>query len=60
MTQILFQMLNGPAMYVPIQTVLSLYASGRTTGIMMESTMVRRLRFFFEWIWLFTTMLSIW
>merc|ERR1712087_872827 len=27
----------GPAMYVAIQAVLSLYASGRTTGIVMDS-----------------------
>ena len=28
---------NTPAMYVAIQAVLSLYASGRTTGIVMDS-----------------------
>merc|ERR1711894_500432 len=28
---------NVPAMYVAIQAVLSLYASGRTTGIVMDS-----------------------
>merc|ERR1712121_92034 len=28
---------NTPAMYVNIQAVLSLYASGRTTGIVMDS-----------------------
>merc|ERR1712002_4167 len=28
---------NMPAMYVAIQAVLSLYASGRTTGIVMDS-----------------------
>merc|ERR1712182_134905 len=33
MTQIMFETFNAPAMYVAIQAVLSLYASGRTTGI---------------------------
>merc|ERR1711920_920264 len=33
MTQIMFETFNVPAMYVGIQAVLSLYASGRTTGI---------------------------
>ena len=28
---------NVPVMYVAIQVVLSLYASGRTTGIVMDS-----------------------
>ena len=44
MMQILFEMLIVPTMYVPIQTFLSLYASGRTTG----------------WIRLVTTLFSIW
>ena len=30
--QIMFETFNVPAMYVAIQAVLSLYASGRTTG----------------------------
>merc|ERR1712023_189572 len=36
-TQICFETFNTPAMYVAIQAVLSLYASGRTTGIVMDS-----------------------
>merc|ERR1712169_138047 len=37
MTQIMFETFNTPAMYVAIQAVLSLYASGRTTGFVMDS-----------------------
>jgi len=37
MTQIMFETFNAPAMYVAIQAVLSLYASGRTTGVVMDS-----------------------
>merc|ERR1719443_1617253 len=37
MTQIMFETFNMPAMYVAIQAVLSLYASGRTTGLVMHS-----------------------
>merc|ERR1719461_835927 len=36
MTQIMFETFNTPAMYISIQAVLSLYASGRTTGIMFD------------------------
>lgn len=32
MTQIMFETFTVPSMYVAIQAVLSLYASGRTTG----------------------------
>ena len=37
MTQIVFETFNAPAFYVSIQAVLSLYASGRTTGIVLDS-----------------------
>jgi len=37
MTQIMFETFNVPAMYVTIQAVLSLYASGRTTGCVLDS-----------------------
>ena len=33
----MFETFNTPAMYVAIQAVLSLYASGRTTGIVFDS-----------------------
>ena len=36
MTQIMFESFNAPAMYVGIQAVLALYASGRTTGIVCD------------------------
>jgi len=37
MTEIMFETFNTPAIYIAIQAVLSLYASGRTTGIVMDS-----------------------
>jgi len=37
MTQIMFETFNVRAFYVAIQAVLSLYASGRTTGIVCDS-----------------------
>jgi len=37
MIQIMFETFNIPATYVAIQAVLSLYASGRTTGIVLDS-----------------------
>merc|ERR1712051_610389 len=33
----MFETFNMPAMYIAIQAVLSLYASGRTTGVVMDS-----------------------
>merc|ERR1712142_978292 len=36
MTQISFEVFNTPAMYVCIQAVLSPYASGRTTGLVLD------------------------
>lgn len=37
MTQIMFEQFSIPAFYVNIQAVLSLYASGRTSGIVIDS-----------------------
>jgi actin len=37
MTQIMFETFNVPAMYGAVQAVLALYASGRTTGMVVES-----------------------
>ena len=37
MTQIIFEIFNVHATYMAIQTILSLYASGRTTGFVMDS-----------------------
>eukprot|EP01084_Bolivina_argentea_P226432 382505_1 len=37
MTQIMFETFNVPSFYVSIQAILSLYADGRTTGIVMDS-----------------------
>ncbi|KRY32228.1 Actin, acrosomal process isoform [Trichinella spiralis] len=36
MIEIMFESFKTPAMYVAIQAVLSLYASGRTTGIVLD------------------------
>ena len=33
----MFETFNSPVMYVAIQAVLSLYASGRTTGIVLDT-----------------------
>ena len=37
MTEIMFESFNAPALYVAVQAVLSLYASGRTTGLVLDS-----------------------
>ncbi|KAG7165401.1 Actin-4-like [Homarus americanus] len=37
MTQIMFETFNTPSMYISIQAVLSLYATGRTTGVVLDS-----------------------
>ncbi|CAG5123309.1 unnamed protein product [Candidula unifasciata] len=37
MTQVMFETFNIPAMYVSIEAVLALYASGRGSGVMVES-----------------------
>jgi actin len=33
----MFEVYNVPAIYVGVQAILTLYASGRTTGIMLDS-----------------------
>lgn len=35
--QIFFETFNVPALFTSIQAVLSLYSSGRTTGIVLDS-----------------------
>ncbi|MFQ5819708.1 MAG: actin, cytoplasmic 2 [Candidatus Heimdallarchaeota archaeon] len=37
MAEIMFETFNVPAVYVSMQAVLSLYASGRTTGLVVDS-----------------------
>ena len=37
MTNIMFETFNVPTFYVGIQAVLTLYSSGRTTGIVLDS-----------------------
>ncbi|KAL8265844.1 hypothetical protein R6Q59_003188 [Mikania micrantha] len=37
MAQIMFETFNAPAMHLAMQAVLSLYASGRITGMMLDS-----------------------
>lgn len=35
--EIFFETFNVPALYIQIQAVLSLYSSGRTTGVVLDS-----------------------
>jgi len=37
MTQIMFEVFNVPCLYVSVQAVLALYASGRCTGVVLDS-----------------------
>ncbi len=37
MAELMFDTFNVPAMYISMQAILSLYASGRTTGIVVDS-----------------------
>ena len=37
MTEIMFENFKVPSMYISIQAILSLYASGRTTGLVLDS-----------------------
>lgn len=37
MTQIMFEVFNVPCLYVSVQGVLSLYSSGRTSGVVLDS-----------------------
>ncbi len=37
MAELMFETFNVPALYISMQAVLSLYASGRTTGIVVDS-----------------------
>ena len=36
-TQIMFEHFNVPSLYLAVQSVLALYASGRTTGLILDS-----------------------
>lgn len=35
--EIFFETFNVPAMYIAVQSVLGLYASGRTSGVVLDS-----------------------
>lgn len=49
--QIMFETFNVPAMYVAIQAVLSLYASGRTTGWITHSSFSFFLKTSMKYVW---------
>lgn len=36
MCEIMFEKFQSPALYIAIQAVLSLYATGRTTGVVLD------------------------
>lgn len=37
MTEIMFEQFDVPALYLAVQSVLSLYSSGKTTGLVLDS-----------------------
>lgn len=37
MTEIMFEKFNVPSFYLSVQAVLSLYSSGRTTGLVLDA-----------------------
>ncbi len=37
MTEIMFDTFNVPSLYISVSSVLSLYSSGRTSGLLLES-----------------------
>ena len=37
MTEIMFETFNVPSLYIACQAVLSLYSTGRTTGLVLDS-----------------------
>lgn len=37
MTEIMFETFNVPSLYIAIQSVLSLYSTGSTTGLVLDS-----------------------
>jgi len=48
MTQIMFETFHAPAMYVAIQAVLSLYSSGRTSGLVLDSGDGKKIKLTFD------------
>lgn len=37
MTEIMFEQFDVPALFLAVQSVLSLYSSGKTTGLVLDS-----------------------